>query len=77
MKTLHKRATVYFDPKIHRVLKIKSIETGRTVSDIVNDAIRYEMELDREDLQVFDDRRKEKTVSYKDMLKELKKNGKI
>ena len=77
MKTVHKRATIYFDPKIHKVLKIKAVETGRSVSAIVNDAVRDEMELDREDLKAFNDRAKEKTISYEDMLKELKKNGKI
>jgi len=77
MKTLHKRATIYFDPKIHKVLKLKSVETGRSVSNIVNAAILDEMELDREDLKAFADREKETTVSYEDMLKELKKNGKI
>ena len=77
MKTEHKRATIYFDSRIHKVLKLKSAETGRSISEIVNDAVCYEMELDREDLKAFKDREKEKTVSYEDMLKDLKKDGKI
>ena len=50
---LTKRSTVYFDPAIHRVLKLMAIETDQSISDIVNEAIRHELAQDQEDLAVF------------------------
>ena len=77
MATLTKRATIYFDPAIHRVLKVKSAETEHSISEIINDAFRHELAEDQEDLAAFDKRAKEPTVSYEDMLKKLKADGKI
>ena len=50
MPTLSKRATVYFDPEIHKALKIMAVETTRSISDIVDDALRRELAEDEEDL---------------------------
>jgi len=77
MATLTKRTTVYFDPAIHRVLKVKAVETEQSVSDIVNEALRHELAEDQEDLAVFAERVKEPTVSYEGLLKKLKADGKI
>ncbi len=72
-----KRATVYLDPHLHKILKLKAAETSRSVSDLVNEAIRHELLEDQQDLQAFADRRKESSISYEQLLKELKKDGKI
>ena len=72
-----KRSTVYLEPDIHRVLKMKAAETSRSISDLVNEALRHELAQDQEDLQAFADRKKEPTISYEQLLKELKKSGKI
>lgn len=72
-----KRSTIYLDPDLHRVLKLKAAETSRSVSDLVNEALRHELSQDQEDLQAFTDRVNEPTVSYEKLLKELKQNGKI
>lgn len=72
-----KRSTVYLDPDLHRVLKLKAAETSRSVSDLVNEAVRHELLQDQQDLQVFTDRLKEPTISYEQLLKELKQDGKI
>ena len=77
MATLTKRATVYFDPAIHRVLKMKAVETEHSISDIVNEALRHELAEDQEDLAAFSKRAKEPTISYEDLLKKLKADGKI
>ncbi len=42
MTELTKRATVYLDPALHRALRLKSVETSRSMSDLINDAIRDE-----------------------------------
>ena len=77
MSTLTKRATVYLEPVLHKALRLKSVETSRSMSDLVNDAVRDELAEDADDLAVFDARRKEPTLDFEDFLKELKRNGTI
>ena len=77
MSTLNKRATIYFDPKIHNVLKIKAAVTSRSLSEIVDDAIRHELAEDEEDLRAFEERAGEPSVSFEKVLKDLKADGKI
>ena len=77
MKTMNKRATIYFDPKVHKVLKIQALERGKSFSELVNETVCHEMEMDREDRAAFDQRKNEKTISYETLLKELKQDGKI
>ncbi len=77
MSTLNKRATIYFDPEIHKVLKIKAAETSRSISEIVDDAIRQELAEDADDLRFFKEREHEASVSFEKVLADLKKNGKI
>ncbi|MBU0469117.1 MAG: CopG family transcriptional regulator [Candidatus Omnitrophica bacterium] len=77
MIKLSKRVTVYFDPKIHKILKVRALETDRSISEIINDAIYRDLMDDNEDLEAFKLREKESTVSYEALLKELKEDGKI
>jgi hypothetical protein len=77
MGALTKRATVYFDPAMHRALQHKAIETSRSLSDIVNDAVRIVMSEDVEDLAAFEERISEPLVSYEALLKELKADGRL
>jgi hypothetical protein len=72
-----KRSTIYLDSEIYRILKIKALETSCSVSDLVNIAVRHELAEDLEDLNDFKKRAKEPTISYENMLKELKADGKI
>jgi hypothetical protein len=72
-----KRATIYFEPALHRAVRLKAAHTNRTVSDIVNDAVRWSLREDQEDLQAFEDRVAEPTISYEALLKDLKANGKL
>lgn len=77
MATRTKRATVYFDPKLHKALRLKAVETSRSVSDLVNEAVREALSEDAEDLLAFDERADEALVSYEEMVKRLKKDGRI
>ncbi len=72
-----KRATVYFDPHIHRALKIKSIETSKTISELVNEAVKGALSEDAEDIAAFEERTNEPLISFSEMLKRLKKDGRI
>ncbi len=77
MSARTKRATVYFDPAIHRALQHKALVTSRSLSDIVNDAMQQLLAEDAEDLAAFEERVNEPLVSYEAVLKELKANGRI
>lgn len=75
MSTLTKRATVYLDPALHKALKLQSLETSRSVSDLINDAVRDELAEDAADLAAFEKRKNEKTVDFEDFVKGLKSDG--
>ena len=77
MATATKRATVYLDPELHKALKLKAAETSRSVSDLVNDAIREALAEDAEDISAFEERVGEPLISYDQMVKRLKKDGRI
>ena len=77
MATLSKRATVYFDPDIHRALRLKSAETTRSISDLVNDAIRGSLAEDAEDVEAFEARASDSLISYEEMIKRLKADGRL
>ena len=72
-----KRATIYFDPELHKALRLKAVETSRSVTDLVNQAVRESLAEDAEDLSAFDARTREPLVSYDEMVKRLKKDGRI
>jgi hypothetical protein len=77
MKTTTKRVTIYFDPEIHRALRLKAVETERSLSDLVNEAARQSLLEDAEDLLDFDERKKEPSIPFEDVVKDLKRRGKI
>ena len=72
-----KRATVYFDPEIHRALRLKAAATERSVSDLVNEAVKLTLREDAEDLQAFEQRRGGPLLSFNDVVKDLKRRGRI
>jgi len=75
MSTLTKRATVYLDPTLHKALRLQSVETSRSVSDLINDAVRGELAADAEDLALFNKREKEPAVEFENFVNELKRDG--
>jgi post-segregation antitoxin (ccd killing protein) len=77
MATLTKRATIYLDSDLHKALRLKSVETSRSVSELVNDAVKEALAEDAEDLKAFGERASEPLVSYEEMVKRLKKDGRI
>ncbi len=77
MVNYNKRATVYFDPKIHQILKLRAAQMSQSISEIVNQAVIHELQMDEEDLKAFEERSSESTILYEKMLKDLKTDGKI
>ena len=72
-----KRATVYFDPDLHQALRLKSAVSSRSVSEIVNDAVRRSLAEDAADLAAFEERAKEPSLDFEAVVKSLRKRGKI
>jgi len=77
MATPAKRATVYFDPIIHKALKLKSIETSKSISELVNKAVKEALAEDAEDITAFEKRANEPLISFSEMVKRLKNDGRI
>jgi len=77
MSTPAKRSTIYLDPDLHCALRIKAIHTHRSMSDLVNDAVRMALREDKEDLAAFEERAGEPTMTYEELLKDLRADGKI
>lgn len=71
------RATVYFEPRLHKALRLKAAHSRRSVSEIVNDAVRLALREDQEDLAAFEDRAAEPEISYEALLKDLKAHGQL
>jgi plasmid stability protein len=72
-----KRATVYFDPEVHKALRLRAAATDRSVSEMVNDAVRMSLAEDATDLDSFASRRSEKAVSFESFVAGLKRRGRI
>jgi hypothetical protein len=77
MATATKRATVYLDSQIHRALRLKSAETERSISELVNDAVRMSLSEDADDLASFEARAGEPNLRFEDFVKDLKRRGKV
>jgi len=75
--SLPKRATVYFEPEIHRALRLKAAATDRSISDMVNDAVKLALAEDAEDLAAFEERAHEKSLDFETVVRSLRRRGKI
>ncbi|MDD5308952.1 MAG: CopG family transcriptional regulator [Deltaproteobacteria bacterium] len=77
MNGLTQRTTIYLAPELHKALRLKSIETSRSVSEIVNNAILQALAEDADDLAAFKDRAAEPEISFEKALKELRGHGRL
>ena len=74
---LLKRATVYFEPSLHKALRVKAAHTDYSLSALVNEAVRRTLAEDAEDLDSFEHRAKEPSLSFEAVLKDMKRRGKL
>jgi post-segregation antitoxin (ccd killing protein) len=72
-----KRTTIYMDQDLHKALRMKSVETSKSISEMINDAVKVSLSEDAEDLAAFDERAGEPLISYEEMVKKLKLDGRI
>jgi len=77
MKTNTKRTTIYLDAHIHHALRIKAAETENSMSELIEDAIKTSLAEDSIDLAAFEERKNEPSLAFEDVLKRLKRSGKI
>ena len=77
MSTLTKRSTIYLNPALHKALRLKSIETSKSMSELINDAVCDELKEDADDLADFRERENEPVLDFEDFVKALKANGTI
>jgi hypothetical protein len=77
MKEQNKRATVYFEPELHLALRLKAAETDRSVSELVNEAVKLSLAEDADDLSAFEKRAAEPEMPFEDLVKDLRSSGKI
>lgn len=73
MGEMSKWSTVHFEPEVHQALRLNAASTGRSLSEIVNEAIRVALREDLDDLRAFEDRAGEAIASYGDLLNDLKR----
>jgi plasmid stability protein len=72
-----KRATVYFDPDIHRALRLRAATSDKSISDMVNQAVKLALAEDAEDLAAFQERKREPNLDFEEFVKALKRRGKL
>lgn len=73
----NKRTTIYLEPHLHKALRLKAVAISRSVSEIVNNAVRLTLSEDAEDISAFEERSREPLISYEEMLERLKQDGRI
>jgi plasmid stability protein len=72
-----KRATVYFDPEVHKALRLRAAANDQSISDMVNDAVKASLAEDAIDLASFDKRKRERSISFDSFVQGMKRRGAI
>ncbi len=77
MENTQKRTTIYLEPALHKALQLKSIETSKSISALVNQAVKDALTEDAQDIAAYEERTGEPVVSYAEMVKKLRNDGRI
>lgn len=77
MATQTKRTTIYLDPDLHKALRLKAVSISRSVSELVNEAVRGVLAEDADDILAFEERAKDPLISYEEMVTRLRRDGRI
>ena len=75
MTQLSQRSTIYFEPSVHKALRIKAAEESRSISDIIHEAVSLLASEDAEDIADFDARIGEPNIGYAAFVQSLKADG--
>jgi predicted DNA-binding protein len=77
MKSNTKRTTIYLDSDLHRAIRLKAAETGHPMSYLIQEAVKMSLAEDAIDLAAYEDRKDEPRLTFEEVAKKLRKNGKI
>ena len=77
MAVKNKRTTVYLEADLHKLLRLKAVETSSSISELVNEAIQASLAEDADDIAAFEERKHEPLLSYDEMIMRLKQDGRI
>ena len=77
MRMNTKRTTIYLDSDLHHALRVKAAETDYSMSELVQEAIKVSLAEDSVDLAAFRERKREPSLPFEDVVKKLRKDGKI
>ena len=69
------RSTIYLEVALREALRLKAATAHRSMSDIVNDAVRAALREDEEDLAAFAEREREPPISYEAFRAQLETDG--
>ena len=72
-----RRTTVYLDRSIHRALRLKAVETDQSLSNLINSAVRESLSEDAVDLEAFESRSSEPSLSFEHVVRDLRRSGKL
>ena len=72
-----RRSAIYLEPELHEALRAKAAATNQSVSALINQAVREALREDQEDLSAFEERASEPTLSYEELLNDLRAHGKL
>lgn len=75
--SIARRATIYLEPDLHRALRLKAAATDRSISDMVNAAVKQSLAEDAADLEAFEERRGERSADFEGFVKALRRRGKV
>lgn len=73
------KATLYLDTSMYKAIKLRAVESGQSVSALMNEALQAQLSEDLEDISSIRSRlaKNEKPLNFESALAELKKNGSI
>lgn len=72
-----KRATIYFDAEVHQALRLKAATTQRSISEMVNEAVKAALAEDAVDLAALEERKGERSISFEVFVQDLRQRGRI
>ena len=70
-----KKTTIYFEPSVHKALRIKAVEESRSISDTIHEAVSLLTSEDAEDVADFDARIGEPNIGNDEFVQSLKAEG--
>ncbi len=77
MKSPSTRATVYFDPKALRALKVRAALTDRSISELVNEAVLMALREEEIDASAVMERAGGSYRAFDEVVKDLKRDGRL